>query len=321
MELKEIDKKILTRIFQNRNPPVSKIARELKLSRDKVDYRIKKYISEGLIRKFFTFFDYSSFGYNYLVALFLKFEKTSHVEKFTSKLKNHKNVISYGKCLSKYDLYMNAVFRNEDELSKFISELFSSEETTLSDYLVLKPYFQEFYSMKFIDSKETDRTVFAISKINSEKEFDDKDIKIMKMLNENAWEPIVNIANKLGSSSENIIYRIKRLEKEEVILGTRIQFNLSNMGYFATLFLVDIPNLSETNKTKLKKFVKEHPGVNLFILSFSRPNCAIQIFHKSEEEMRKTINKLKEVFKTENLSIEVLPLEEEKVDINTLPFL
>ena len=84
---------------------------------------------------------------------------------------------------------------------------------------------------------------------------------------------------------------------------------------------MDIPNLSETNKTKLKKFVKEHPGVNLFILSFSRPNCAIQIFHKSEEEMRKTINKLNEVFKTENLSIEVLSLEEEKVDINTLPFL
>jgi len=79
MELKEIDKKILTRIFQNRNPSVSKIARELKLSRDKVDYRIKKYISEGLIRKFFTFFDYSSFGYNYLVALFLKFENMTFI--------------------------------------------------------------------------------------------------------------------------------------------------------------------------------------------------------------------------------------------------
>ena len=321
MKLKEIDRKILTHIYHNRNPSLSKVAKELNISRDQVDYRIKKYLSEGLIKKFFTFFNYPAFGYNYLALLYLKFEKSSQIEKFLVKLNENKNVISHGKCFAKYDVYINVIFKNENEMSKFFFDLLSSEETSLSDYLILKPYLSEFYPLKFIDSQRNEEGIFSLSEKVQEKKFDEKDIKIMKMLNKNAWERITNIAYKTKSSPEQILYRIKRLEKEKVILGTRIQFDLSKLSYFATVFLINLPNLSNTIKSKLKNFVKSSPNINSFYLSFSKPNCLIQIFHKNEKEMRDTLDKLKETFKDDYISIEILPLEEELEGVNTLPFL
>ena len=46
------DKKILTLLMTDSRTPVSKIAKEVKLSRDAVDYRIKQLINKGVILGF-----------------------------------------------------------------------------------------------------------------------------------------------------------------------------------------------------------------------------------------------------------------------------
>ena len=321
MEIKEIDRKILTYINHNRNPSIAKIAKTLRISRDQVDYRIKKYLSDGFIKKFMTFFNYPSLGYNYFAAIFLKFEKLSQAEKFFKHLDKNRNVISYGRCLAKYDIYLNAIFKNENELSEFLSEILSDNESTISDYLIMKPYLSEFYPLKFINSHQTEENMFSPTEQKDLKKFDEKDIKIMKMLDKNGWEKITNIAHEIKSSPELVIYKIKRLEREKVILGTRIYFDYFSIGYFPTLLLVNMPNFSEANKNKLKRFVKESPRINNFLLSFSKPNCIIQIFHKNENELREEIKKLQDLFKDDIISIEILPLEEEINLPNMLPFL
>ncbi len=321
MEFKEIDRKILTYINHNRNPSISKIAKSLKISRDQVDYRIKKYISEGFIKKFITFFNYSAFGYNYFAPMFLKFEKLSQAEIFFKKLEKHKNIISYGRCLAKYDIYLNTIFKNENEFSEFLSEILSDSGIILSDYVIMKPYVSEFYPLKFINLHEAEEMEFLPTLENPIKKFDEKDIKIMKMLDNNGWEKITNIAHGIKSSPELVIYKIKRLEKEKVILGSRVHFDFINIGYSPTVLLVNIPHLSDANTNKLKKFVKQSPRINNFLLSFSKPNCAIQVFHKNENELREEIKKLQDLFKDEIISVDILPLEEELKMPEMLPFL
>ncbi|MBS3094721.1 Lrp/AsnC family transcriptional regulator [Candidatus Pacearchaeota archaeon] len=322
MELKESDYKILHYIFHNNNQSLTKIAKALKLSRDQIDYKMKKYLEEGVIKKFFPIFNYSAFGYNCFASLFLKFEKSNSAEKFLKILEKNKNTISYGKCSAKYDLWMNTIFKNEKELSDFISNLMSNPETPLSEYLILKPYFSELFPMKFAHSYNPESSYLILGKEQiSPRKFDNKEIEIMKMLAKNSWETITNIASKIKSSPELTLYKIRKLEKDGIILGTRTQFDMQKLGYFATIVLINIPNLSETNKNKLKKFAKESKHVDSFSLFLSKPNCFIQIFHKKEIELRKTLEELTELFKNERIEIEMFPIEQELGELDTLPFL
>src|SRR3989344_8947386 len=139
MNLKESDLRLLSYLYHDSREPSTKIAKACKLTREQVNYKIKKYQDEGLIRGFFTFFDWSKFGYDYLVNLLLKFEKPSSIKSFIQELKNSKNYISYGKIYGKYDLYLNAVFKSEKELGDYVAQI-DEKENLLSNYLILKPY-------------------------------------------------------------------------------------------------------------------------------------------------------------------------------------
>ena len=91
MNLKESDLRLLSYLYHNSREPSTKIAKACKLTREQVNYKIKKYQDEGLIRGFITLFDWSKFGYDYLVNLLLKFEKPSSIKQFISELENSKN--------------------------------------------------------------------------------------------------------------------------------------------------------------------------------------------------------------------------------------
>ena len=49
-------------------------------------YRLNKYQEEGIIKQFVPIFDWSKFGYDYLVNLLLKFEKPSSIKSFIQEL-------------------------------------------------------------------------------------------------------------------------------------------------------------------------------------------------------------------------------------------
>ncbi|MEA3329309.1 MAG: Lrp/AsnC family transcriptional regulator [Nanoarchaeota archaeon] len=320
MKLKETDYKLLSYLYHNYDEPLSKIAKATKLSRDQVEYRINKYLKEGLIRKFFPIFDWSKLGYNTFAILLLKFEKPKMAEDFSKKLNKSKNCISYGKVYGKYDLFLDCIFRNEKELDKFISQLFENEKHFITDHILIKPQFVEIYPLKFFHHpNKEDYTL--ISEQKKEVKLDETDLKILKILSENGRARLIDIAIKSKISSELALYRLRKLKKEKIILGNRIQFNMSKLGYFFTLIFIDFRNFSVKSKEKLKSFVKNSKNINSLIFNLHKPNCMIQLFHKEGGESREIIEKLKEVFKEDSIEIRVLQIGEDEEQIRSLPFI
>ena len=139
MKLKEIDYKLLNYLYHNHNEPTSKIAKSTKISRDKVEYRLNKYLNLGLIKKFIPIINYQAIGYNKQVIIFLKFEIEKQAKEFSKELKNNKHCISYGVILEKFDIYINGIFKNNQELEEFITEIINKKEYQLEDYLIIDP--------------------------------------------------------------------------------------------------------------------------------------------------------------------------------------
>ena len=62
IKLDSHDKKILEILLKNARESLNKIGKKVRLSRENVDYRIKKMIKEGLINRFNTIIDEKKLG-------------------------------------------------------------------------------------------------------------------------------------------------------------------------------------------------------------------------------------------------------------------
>ena len=320
MELNELDYRLLEYLYHNHNEPFSKIAKSTKLSRDQVEYRVNKYLKEGIIRKFFSIFNYNKLGYRLFVNLFLKFEKPRMAEDFSKNLFKNKNCISYGKVYGRYDIFLNAVFKDDAELNIFLSNLFEDENYVLVDYLLIKPSLIELYPLKFINSyKKEDYSL--IFNDESKVSLDYLDIKILKILAENGRERLIDLALKTKASSDVVLYRLKRLKSNKIILGNRIQFNMSLLGYFYTILMINFRNFSIKNKEKIRAHVKNSKCTNSIIFNLQKPNSIIQLFHKEIKEGRDEVEKMKDLFGDSLIDIDILQIGDDEIEIRPLPFL
>src|SRR3989344_8884502 len=320
MDLKEIDYKLLSYLYHGYNEPLSKIAKATKLSRDQVEYRINKYLKEGLIRNFIPIFDWSKFDYKVLAILLLRFEKPIMAEDFSKTLIKDKNCMSYGKVYGEYDLYLNCIFKDEKEFNEFISKLFENESYFITEYVLIKPQFVELYPLKFLNHLNREDYVIS-SESKKEIKLDNIDLKILKTLSENGRTRLIDVAIKSKISSELALYRLKKLKLEKILLGNRIQFNMSLLGYSFTLILINFRNFSDKNKEKIKSFVKTFKNANSLIFNLQKPNCIIQLFHKEDREVKEAIEKIRTLFKEDSIEIEVLQIGEDEEKVRALPFL
>jgi len=320
MKLKETDFKLLCYLYHHYREPFSKIAKAIGLTRPQVEYKINKYMGEGIIRKFFPVFNWKKLGYSCIIILLLKFEKPKMAEEFSKNLNKSRNCMSYGKVYGKYEVYMNCIFKDEQELNNFISKLFENKENFITDYLLINPQFIELYPLKIFEYSNSENYPL-ISNESRQVKLDKTDMNILKILSKNGREKLINIAIKANISSELALYRLKRLKSEGIILGNRIQFDMAKLGYFFSLILINFRNFSKSNKEKIEAFVKKSKNINSLIFNLQKPNCILQIFHKEEKEVRVKVDEIKKLFNEESIDIEILPLGEEEVEIRPLPFL
>lgn len=316
MKLKDIDYKLLNYLYHNHNEPISRIAKKTNISRDKVEYRLNKYIKTGLIKQFIPIINYESLGYNKQVILFLKFENEKQAKEYAKQLRTNKHCISYGFVLEKYDLYINGIFKNNQEIEAFIKTTLENQKYFLEDYLIVDPYFAELYPLKFLNNQEKENYNL---KGNTKKKIniDELDLKILKELSKHGRIKLLDLSLKLKNNSTTILYRLKKLKENKIILGNRIQFNTKKLHYFYTELLINFKN--QEVKEKIKHFTRSSKNTNSLIFNLHKPNAIVQFYSKEEKELREEIKKLKKLLEDEKITIERINLNEEEY-INTLPF-
>jgi Lrp/AsnC family transcriptional regulator, leucine-responsive regulatory protein len=319
MELKEKELKLLAYLYHHNRESLTEIARAMQMTRIQVEYALNKFLNEGIIESFFTMFDYSAFGYKVYALAFIKLEKFSSLQKFTKRLEASKHCISCGECFGKYDIFANLIFKSEEEMSNFLSETISKQNEQVLDYVIIKPYLAEFHPLKILHEKK--QQIFPLLSSNpKEKKFSESELKIMKLLSQDGRAKLIDIAKKVNISAEMVLHKIKKLQKEKVILGIRTQVKMKKLGYSYSMILLNVKNLSHDLKQKITEHARKEKRANSLVLSLFNPNCIIQIFHKTEDELKEEIKKIKELLKDEIFDLDVV-LAQEEDKINTLPFL
>jgi Lrp/AsnC family leucine-responsive transcriptional regulator len=309
-ELDLKDSKILYSLYENARMPYTRIAKKVALSKDAVKYRIKNLEKKGVIQGYTAVVDIGKLSYD-TYHIFLQLNKAN--KEIRGKLVNTLSSYDFVKVIvefsGKYTFEIGVAAENIQELDKIITKIIDDVSGYLQEHQIL--IISEVYESKFfpkkISSLHEERKTSRIEKIKIDK----IDLKILKILSDNAILELYKIADSANLSADAINYRIKKMMQQGLILRFVPIVNYSVLGYTIYAILMNINNLGKEKENKLKNFLKGDENVLWAVKTIGRYNLLMYLCTKKSDELHQALIQLKELFSSDIKDYETLIAYEE----------
>jgi DNA-binding Lrp family transcriptional regulator len=297
------DKKILFELDKNSRQSNSEIAKRVGLNKNTVNYKINRMTQEGVIKGYYSVIDSSKLGY-FSIRIYLKFFNTNQEDekKMIEWLNNQKIVGVLAKIETIYDLvimcWVKSIYEFEDFLQEFKKKFrkhFWQEKVHIFSKVL---HFKRKYLLS--QKKEYNEEPETIGGKETS-DFDELDLKILRLLAKNARMPLIDISTKLKTPERTIAFRIKQLEKKKIIQGYRINLELQKIGfeyYKLNFILNDFSKYEE-----LENFCKIHENVIYIDKTLEELDFEIDVEIKDKQELLRLISEIKEKFSVRNVDI------------------
>jgi Lrp/AsnC family transcriptional regulator, leucine-responsive regulatory protein len=138
-ELDETDKKILKELSKNARINIVDLAEKTKLSRDIINYRLKKLTKEKIIIQYRCYLNLQNLGVNHYKIIFRTKNLNEQSEKeIKSYITQHKKATQFLKIIGSWDLEIEFETENEDELYKILTDIRKKFSDIIRDFDILR---------------------------------------------------------------------------------------------------------------------------------------------------------------------------------------
>ncbi|MBU2052843.1 MAG: Lrp/AsnC family transcriptional regulator [Nanoarchaeota archaeon] len=144
----ETDKKILREISKNARINIVDLAEKIKLSRDIINYRMKKLINEKIIVQHRSYLNLHLLGFHhYKIILRTKNFDEKSEKGLKSYVSKHKKATQFLKLIGSWDLEIEFETENEDELYKILTDIRKKFSNIIRDFDIIR--ITETYKLNF----------------------------------------------------------------------------------------------------------------------------------------------------------------------------
>ena len=294
LKLDKKDRKLLYLLDTDGRMSYSKLAKNTAMSKQLAKYRIERLEKEGFIKGYFTMIDNSKLGFTTFRA-YLKFrnitpEKKKEVIQY---LKERKHIWAVVVISGKWDIALGISVEN-------IYQFYNVWEAILAEYLAnIKDYKISIYSpiyhyaKAYLIDKKDDSKIRVLGG-HGKADFDEKDIKVLIALSKNARMSLLGISRQTGMSPELISYRIKQLEKKQIIQGYRAMIDVEKLGY--EFYKTEIRLTNYSKMKQILQFCHQHPNIYQTDKTIGGETLEVEFHVKSLQEMLKIIEEFEKIF-------------------------
>lgn len=287
-----VDKKILYELDKNCRIHLSKIANRIKRSKQLVDYRIKRLEQDGYIRGYNTVIDFSKLGlFSLRVYLKLKPITPEKEREFIHFLKNQKEIWWLVSVENICDVAYATLVKEIYEFYEHLDKLAKYNEIIESKQVVIYSNISQFTKSYILESKARDQFKIGYSK---KSEFDKSDLKLLKIISDNARTPLIDISLKLGIKPQSVMYRLKKLEEKKIIVGYRANIDIEKLGYKNYKIYLSLLNNSKIEE--LNKYCISHPNIVTTNKTIGGADFEIELQLRDINHLYKILDEIKEKF-------------------------
>jgi DNA-binding Lrp family transcriptional regulator len=318
MRLDSRDWKILYHLDKNARESAKKIGRPLRLSKEAVNYRIRNYEKKGLIKNRYVVLNTPALGFmHYKFLLKLQNITQQKEEEIIDFFVKHPKVIWGVKAYGSWDLSFSYLVKSVKEINFLTKELTLKygnyiRERSISQIIEAPTYTKEY----LIGNKLGEE--FEYKEVEKTVEIDALEHNLLVELSKDASQTNLELADKLKTSRDVMIYRIKQLIKKGVIQTFRTGLNHEKLGISYYKIMFNFLNFNDNREKEFFEFCKLNPNIVQAIKYAGPWEIEIEIEVFSEKEFYELLFELRKNFSKIIRSYEILKLEDKKM--NYYPF-
>lgn len=291
------DRKILYELDLDCRQSNNQIGKKVGLGRDVVAYRINKMEKEGIIKNYWANIDTFRLGYNvFRVYVDFQYVTSDIKEEIIQYFVDYPN--SWVVFSEKSPIDLSLVFWVKDiyEFYKFWDNTLDKFENYFSEYHISIYCGAIVYKKSYLlpELKETNRRICELRCGGTPVEIDEIDYKLLNELAVNARAPLIDLADKLDCSSQNVAYRIKKLVQSGVINGLRVDLDLSQLDL--QLYKVDIYLKDHKLKKPILKYLEDKSYIEYMNLSIGWADLGPEFVVKNFDELSSILDEINAKF-------------------------
>lgn len=139
---------------------------------------------------------------------------------------------------------------------------------------------------------------------------DNFDLRLISELESNARQPLSKIAKRLRTSQQVISYRMKSLEKREIIGGYYSIINISNLDYTIYRTLIRLTNITEEKHKEIINYLMKHGNVLWLVDCGGRWDLLVNFMAKNIVQYNELIRNFRKKFPSQIQNYDVLTIIE-----------
>lgn len=322
-----IDKKILSELDKNSRQSNNQIGRKLGISRERVDYRIKKLIKQKVIRKFQTLINPTKFGYS-MHKLYFQFQNLSQSKEkeLIDWLVENPYVQWVTSCKGKWDLNFIIFAHDVEQFNEIMQEFYNK----YGEYI----FSQNFnitlsvgnMEKGWILGEKSEKGVIYTANEKEDMNLDKLDLELLKIIANNSRMSTIHIAEKLKQTPRVIQYRIRALEKKEVIKGYTVSLNyeILKKQFYKVVFYMNA--LTDNLRKKLISYCRNKYDIPYFVFAVGDWPFEVEYvvdnieqFYESVEDIKRhfsEINRHESIWLSKEYKFDFMPLCYEPKEMN-----
>jgi len=295
-ELDTKDKRILLELDRNSRQPISTIAKKVGLSKEVVNYRLKRLQERNIVRGFRAVIDVSKIGYK-IYRLFIKFRSVTpqKEEEIHTYFNDHPATGWIAEYEGFYDLAILFWAKDVYEFREIYEEVQNKFGTSFQDdFVSIVCTIHHFKHNYLFGSKDYSEAVLGGK--NEQVQLDDLDIEILKILAADARETTLEIGRRVNSSPNTVKYRIKKLMDSGVIVAFNCLLDTSVLGYHHYKVFLQLENMNKTIRKKLVEYLRINKNTIYITDAIGLADMEFEIRVKDGLELHNMIKDLKSNF-------------------------
>lgn len=293
--LSQKDKKILKELDKDSRQSLVKIGKKTRISKETVNYIIKKLEKDGTIKGYFALINYFKLGVN-VFKLLVKYgnmgiEEERDISKWI--LKNPE-VIWAAETEGKWDLIITIREPSLERIYSLLSEFNTKFSKNIQERQLLIAYELEWLNEKYLYINKKENFIDLSRQGDEVIDIDEKDKKIIEIIEHDARIPTVKIASKLKLTAEATSRRIRNLVRKGVISRFKLRVNLERLNKNYHHVFISLKDFS-----KIEQIVSYYENSRncVFIMKYhGNYDLHLEVITDSQKEFKELIRELREKF-------------------------
>ncbi|MFH1275903.1 MAG: Lrp/AsnC family transcriptional regulator [Candidatus Woesearchaeota archaeon] len=305
------DQKILAELDMDARMPSTILAKRVGLSRQVVEYRLKRLKNEKVIFGARGIFDSVVVGYNWYRVMFRLLSINQEEKKlFMDYLRKHPFTFWLGEVGGNWDLVTNFVCKDNFHFNEIFEEVITAYGKYIRDYEVLIYVNVSDLERDYLHPKKGKlrKEFFHGMKQNTGLKLDHLDKEIIREISRDADITNVDLANKFNVTANTIKNRIDIMKKNKLLLGFRLFVNPSVLGYNSQMLLLSVNRLDLQREKQMFAYLKSIPNVTFVVKHIGKWRVAMEVECKDSQQFQEIFVDIRSKFADIITDFESFPL-------------